>query len=81
MTFRSVGTNLSGLYTAGVRGLTEDLKALKRSGPDFVEVWPQNLGVILGGGLDTNRLRSESRCLKRSWPTRSMPRWRSTSWT
>jgi sugar phosphate isomerase/epimerase len=58
MTFRSVGTNLSGLYTAGVRGLTEDLKALKRSGPDFVEVWPQNLGVILGGGLDTNRLRS-----------------------
>ena len=58
MTFRSVGTNLPGLYTNGGHGLAEDLKALKRSEPDFVEVWPQNLGVILGGVLDTNTLRT-----------------------
>ena len=57
MAFRSVGTNLSRLYADGVRGLAEDLEALKRSGPDFVEIWPQNLGVILGGGLDAKRLR------------------------
>src|SRR5215210_4640340 len=57
MAFRSVGTNLSGLYPDGVRDLAEDLEALERSGPDFVEVWPQNLGVILGGVLDTSRLR------------------------
>jgi sugar phosphate isomerase/epimerase len=58
MAFRSVGTNLSRLYTDGVGGLVEDLEALKRSGADFVEVWPQNLGVILGGRLETNRLRA-----------------------
>ena len=58
MAFRSVGTNLSGLYAEGVPGLAEDLETLERFGPDFVEVWPQNLGVILGGDLDTNRLRT-----------------------
>ena len=56
MAFRSVGTNLSRLYPDGVTGLAEDLGALKNAGTDFAEVWPQNLGVILGGGLDTNRL-------------------------
>jgi sugar phosphate isomerase/epimerase len=56
MAFRSVGTNLSRPYTDGVSGLSEDLEALKSAGPDFVEVWPQNLGVILGGSLDTTRL-------------------------
>jgi sugar phosphate isomerase/epimerase len=58
MAFRSVGTNLSRLYLDGLGGLAEDLGVLKSAGPDFVEVWPQNLGVILGGGLDTNRLRA-----------------------
>ncbi len=58
MAFRSVGTNLSRLYLDGAGGLAEDLGALKGAGPDFVEIWPQNLGVILGGGLDTNRLRA-----------------------
>ena len=58
MAFRSVGTNLSRPYIDGVSGLAEDLEALKRAGPDFVEVWPQNLGVILGGSLDVNRLRT-----------------------
>ena len=56
MAFRSVGTNLSRLYVDGVRGLAEDLEALKGAGPDFVEVWPQNLGVILGGDLDTTKV-------------------------
>lgn len=58
MVFRSVGTNLARLYVDGVSGLAEDLGALKSAGPDFVEVWPENLGVILGGSLDTNRLRA-----------------------
>jgi sugar phosphate isomerase/epimerase len=58
MAFRSVGTNLSRQYVDVVHGLTEDLAFLKRSGPDFVEVWPQNLGVILGGSLDEIRLRA-----------------------
>jgi sugar phosphate isomerase/epimerase len=58
MAFRSAGTNLSRPYTDGVSGLSEDLEALKSAGPDFVEVWPQNLGVILGGSLDANRLRT-----------------------
>jgi sugar phosphate isomerase/epimerase len=58
MVFRSVGTNLSRLYANGVLGLAEDLAFLKNVGPDFVEVWPQNLGVILGGRLATNRMRT-----------------------
>ncbi len=58
MAFRSVGTNLSRLYVDGVSGLAEDLEALKGVAPDFVEVWPQNLGIILGGGLDASRLRA-----------------------
>ena len=58
MVFRSVGTNLSRLYVDGVSGLAEDLGMLKGAGPDFVEVWPENLGVILGGRLDPNRLRA-----------------------
>jgi len=58
MAFRSVGTNLSRLYLDDPGGLAEDLGALKSAGADFVEVWPQNLGLIVGGGLDTNRLRA-----------------------
>jgi sugar phosphate isomerase/epimerase len=63
MAFRSVGTNLPRLYVDGVSGLAKDLEALKSAGPDFVEVWPQNLGVILGGSLDTNRLRAVEKLL------------------
>ena len=58
MTFRSVGTNLSRLYKDDVSGLAEDLAFLKSARPDFVEVWPQDLGVILGGSLDTYRMRA-----------------------
>jgi len=57
MVFRSVGTNLARMYVDGVGAFVEDLGTLESAGPDFVEVWPQNLGVILGGRLDTNRLR------------------------
>src|ERR671916_325934 len=63
MAFRSVGTNLPRLYLDGARGLAEDLETLKSAGPDFVEVWPQNLGVILGGSLDTHRLRAVGKLL------------------
>jgi len=58
MVFRSVGTNLARMYVDGVGAFVEDLGTLESAGPDFVEVWPQNLGVILGGRLDTNRLRA-----------------------
>lgn len=58
MAFRSVGTNLSRLYLDGPGGLAEDLGAISDAGADFVEIWPQNLGVVLGGGLDTHRLRT-----------------------
>ena len=58
MVFRNVGTNLSRLYIDGVEGLAEDLGTLGNAGADFVEIWPENLGVILGGRLDANRLRA-----------------------
>ncbi|HEV2092407.1 MAG TPA: sugar phosphate isomerase/epimerase family protein [Rubrobacter sp.] len=58
MAFRSVGTNLSRMYLDGPGGLAEDLGAIRDAGADFVEIWPQNLGVVLGGGLDTHRLRT-----------------------
>jgi sugar phosphate isomerase/epimerase len=58
MAFRDVGINMPSLHIDGVRGLAEDLAFLKSAGPNFVEVWPQNLGVIIGGRLDSNRLRT-----------------------
>ena len=58
MAFRSVGINLPRLHLDGVRGLAEDLETLRRAAPDFVEVWPHHMGVILGGGLDAARLRA-----------------------
>jgi sugar phosphate isomerase/epimerase len=57
MAFRSVGINLPRLYLENVSDLADDLGALKIAGPDFVEVWPHHLGVILGGSLDEERLR------------------------
>ena len=56
MAFRSVGINLPHLHLGGIRGLIEDLEALKNVGPDFVEVWPHQLGVILGGSLNLTQL-------------------------
>ena len=55
MAFRSVGINLPRLFQEGVSGLADDLEALKIAGPDFAEVWPAHLGVILGGSLDAER--------------------------
>lgn len=45
------------LRLEGVRRLAEDLASIKNLGADFVEIWPQNLGLILGGNLDEFRLR------------------------
>ena len=56
MAFRSVGINLPHPYPDGVSGLPEHLEGMKEAGADFVELWPQSLGVILGGGLDPFRL-------------------------
>ena len=58
MAFRSVGINLPHLHLDGVSQLIEDLEALKSAGPDFVEVSPHQMGVILGGGLNPTRLRA-----------------------
>src|ERR671911_622670 len=57
MAFRSVGISLPRLFLGGVSGLADDLEALKIAGPNFAEVWPDHLGVILGGSLDAERLR------------------------
>ena len=56
MAFRSVGINLSRPYPNGVRELPDHLEALKEARTDFVELWPDKLGVILGGELDPARL-------------------------
>jgi sugar phosphate isomerase/epimerase len=57
MAFRSVGINLPHLHLDSIRGLMEDLDDVKNTRPDFVEVWPHQLGVILDGSLDLARLR------------------------
>ena len=56
MAFRSVGINQPCLGLDGLFGLAEELEALKSAAPDFVELMPHELGVILGGGLDASRL-------------------------
>ncbi len=58
MAFRSLGINLLRPCLGSVSGLTEDLEALKSARPDFVEVFPDQLGVILGGRLDPTRLQT-----------------------
>lgn len=56
MAFRSVGINLPRPYLEDLSSLADDLEALKTSGPDFAELWPHHLGLILGGSLDAHRL-------------------------
>ena len=63
MAFRSVGINLPHLHLNGVSRLVEDLEDLKSAGPDFVEIWPHQLGVILGGSLNPARLRPVQKLL------------------
>ena len=63
MAFRSVGINLPHLHLDGVSRLVEDLEDLKSAGPDFVEIWPHQLGVFLGGSLNPARLRPVQKLL------------------
>ena len=57
MTFRSVGINLFGGHLAERQTLVENLRNLEEANPDFVEVCPHGLGIILGGRLDRERTR------------------------
>ena len=57
MSIPGVGIHLPHVRLDGTRELAEDLAFTRGLEPDFVEIWPQSLGVILGGGLDTFRLR------------------------
>jgi sugar phosphate isomerase/epimerase len=56
MAFRSVGINQPYLCPDGISRLVGDLATIKSAGPDFVELMPHDLGVILSGGLDEFRL-------------------------
>ena len=56
MAFRTVGINQPWRRPDSLLGLAEDLEASKLAGADFVEVMPHDLGVILGGDLDSSRL-------------------------
>lgn len=56
MALRGVGISLWRTCPGDVSGLVEDLETLKNAGPDFVEVFPDQLGVILGGRLDPGGL-------------------------
>jgi len=56
MALRGVGISLWRSCPGDVSGLVEDLETLKGAGPDFVEVFPGQLGVMLGGRLDPVRL-------------------------
>lgn len=56
MALRGVGISLWRPCPDGVSGLVEDLETLKSAGPDFVEIFPDQLGVLLGGRLDPVQL-------------------------
>ncbi len=51
MAFRGVGINHTGNVST-----QKDLEPAKEAGADFVEIWLQDLGVILGGHLNETRL-------------------------
>jgi len=51
----SVGTNLTGIHRHSLDRLSKDLAHLKNLDPDFVEVWPEFLGVMVAGKLDRRR--------------------------
>lgn len=56
MSIRKLGISLRHEDVADVARLADDLELLRDIGPDFVEVCPQGLGVIVGGRLDWSRL-------------------------
>lgn len=55
MAFRSVGINHP--QPEDVTVLAANLERLKAAGTDFVELWLQDLGIILGGALAEERMR------------------------
>ncbi len=63
MVFGSVGTNLNGGSLAGEDFLGA-LRRLAGAGADFVELGPHELGVVLGGRLVRDRMRSLEEALR-----------------
>lgn len=55
MAFERIGINLSQRRLDDEWALAEDLEELKDACPDFVEVGPHGLGVILGGRLNESQ--------------------------
>ena len=55
MALERIGINFSSRRLADESALAEDLEELKSASPDFVEVGPHGLGVILGGRLNEGR--------------------------
>ena len=66
MAYRRLGINVPCLYLENLSGLADNLEALTIAGPDFAEVWPHHLGVILGGSLDAHRLQQVREMLLKS---------------
>lgn len=56
MSVHRVGISLRHEDVADVAELADDLEMLQDLGPDFVEVCPQGLGIIVGGQIDWDRL-------------------------
>lgn len=56
MSVQRVGISLRYEDVADVAELANDLEMLQEIGPDFVEVCPQGLGIIVGGQIDWERL-------------------------
>ncbi len=50
-----VGTNLTGMYRGDFASLPKELAHLNRLAPDFIEVWPEFLGLVAAGELDRGR--------------------------
>lgn len=56
LAFRSIGTNLTGAHRGEFSTLAENLSRLADLGADFVELWPEELGLIVAGRLDGARV-------------------------
>lgn len=50
-----VGTNLTGMYRGDFTSLPDELAHLESLAPDFIEVWPELLGLVVAGELDRRR--------------------------
>ncbi|WP_273844058.1 sugar phosphate isomerase/epimerase family protein [Rubrobacter calidifluminis] len=66
---RAVGVNLEGVFMVGCEELSDAARELWKTGPDFIEVAPHLLGVILGGRLDGARVREVHRVLLEAGPS------------